>query len=143
MRFAFLALLLATTSAAAQTEIHRCVQEDGSIAFSQLPCTERQAEPEPDDIASDSDDDEALDYSDDDFASPFDEAEVVEVQVEVEASLPEPVSQDRAECEKITRDAIDAVDLEMRSSDYTAEEGGEYLARLRELTQKLRACKQL
>jgi hypothetical protein len=57
--------------------------------------------------------------------------------------VPGPVSQDRAECEKTTRDAIDAIDLEMRETAYTKEQGEEYLAELLVLTQQLRACKQL
>lgn len=60
-----------------------------------------------------------------------------------EPDLPEPASQDRAECEKTTRDAIDAIDLEMRQAPYTKEQGEEYLAELLVLTQQLRACKQL
>ena len=53
------------------------------------------------------------------------------------------MSQNRAECEKTTRDAIDAIDLRMRQSPYTQEEGRAYLEELRVLTQQLRACKQL
>jgi hypothetical protein len=53
------------------------------------------------------------------------------------------VSQDRAECEKMTRDAIDAIDLEMRENPYTKEQGEEYRAELLALTQQLRARKQL
>ena len=60
-----------------------------------------------------------------------------------EPELPEPVSQDRAECERKTRDAIDAIDLEMRENPYTKEQGEEYPAELLALTQHLRACKQL
>ena len=60
-----------------------------------------------------------------------------------EPKLPEPVSQDRAECEKMTRDAIDAIDLEMRENPYTKEHGEEYRAELLALTQQLRARKQL
>jgi hypothetical protein len=43
----------------------------------------------------------------------------------------------------MTRDAIDAIDLEMRQTTYTREQGREYLAALLELTEQLRACKQL
>ncbi len=45
--------------------------------------------------------------------------------------------------EKTTRDAIDAIDLEMRGNAYTKEQGEEYLAELLTLTRQLRACKQL
>jgi len=43
----------------------------------------------------------------------------------------------------MTRDAIDAIDLEMRETTYTKEQGEEYLAELLVLTQQLRGCKQL
>jgi hypothetical protein len=60
-----------------------------------------------------------------------------------EPALPEPASQDRAECEKITRDAIDTIDFEMRENAYSKEQGEEYLAELLVLTKQLRTCKQL
>jgi hypothetical protein len=60
-----------------------------------------------------------------------------------EPTSPELLSQDRAECEKTTRDAIDAIDLEMRETACTKEQGQEYLAELLALTQQLRGCKQL
>lgn len=132
MIVARVALLLIASSAVAETEIYRCAQEDGSFAFSQLPCI--AAEPQPE--ASDEPPEPA-----DEFASPYDDPEYFSTQPE--ASFPEPVSEDRAECEKLTRDAIDAIDLEMRETDFTPEEGRAYLARLRELTWQLRACKRL
>ncbi len=57
-------------------------------------------------------------------------------------AVPVTPSQDRSECEKTTRDAIDAIDFEMHKA-YTKDEGRRYLAQLLELTQQLRACKQL
>ena len=56
-----------------------------------------------------------------DFVNPFDEP--ASPPTPSEPKLPEPVSQDRAECEKTTRDAIDAIDLEMRETPYTKEQG--------------------
>ncbi|MGI9238621.1 MAG: hypothetical protein ACR2QZ_14580, partial [Woeseiaceae bacterium] len=76
-----------------------------------------------------------------DFVNPFDEP--AGPPAPVESTLPERISQDRDECEKTTRDAIDAIDLEMRESSYSKEQGQEYLAELLELTRQLRACKQL
>jgi hypothetical protein len=76
-----------------------------------------------------------------DFVNPFDEP--ANPPTPSEPKLPEPVSQDRAECEKTTRDAIDAIDFEMRETPYTKEQGEEYRAELLALTQQLRACKQL
>ena len=144
MRFAIVVLMLAGTSATADTEIHRCLLDDGTIAFQQNPCS---------DPAIKADDSSKVDESpgagekpaaDDDvfdFVNPFDEP--ASPLPPSEPDLPEPVSQDRAECEQTTRDAIDAIDLEMRESPYTKEQGEEYLAELLALTQQLRACKQL
>ena len=136
MRFAFVILLLAGTSAVAQTEIHRCPLEDGTFSFQEMPCPK----PASQDDEVDSDDSDTVATRDDavDTSSPFDEPETPP-----ESALPEPVSQDRAECEKTTRDAIDAIDLRMRQNPYTQEEGRAYLDELRGLTQQLRACKQL
>ena len=41
MRVAMVALMLAAASAAADTEIHRCLLDDGTIAFQEMPCSER------------------------------------------------------------------------------------------------------
>ena len=144
MRSTIVVLMLAATSAAADTEIHRCLLEDGTIAFQETPC------PEPAAVANDGSDpgedygageDPAADDDVFDFVNPFDEP--VNPSSTAEPTLPEPVSHDRAECEKTTRDAIDAIDLEMREHAYTKEQGQEYLAELLALTQQLRACKQL
>ncbi len=141
MRFAFVILLFAGTSAIADTEIHRCPLADGTFSFQEMPCTEPTVDDDEgitDDRAADTPltGDDAFD-----FANPFDEPETPPTQPE--PALPEPVSQDRAECEKTTRDAIDAIDLRMRQDTYTREEGRAYMEELRTLTQQLRACKQL
>ena len=118
--------------------------EDGTIAFQEIPCPEPAV---PVDNGSETDErhsengppaagDDAFD-----FVNPFDEPE--NPPTPAEAMQPEPASQDRAECEKTTRDAIDAIDLEMRGNAYTKEQGEEYLAGLLALTRQLRACKQL
>jgi hypothetical protein len=122
-RIAIVLSMLAGAGAAADTEIHRCLLEDGTIAFQETPC------PEP---AVDVDDGGTPAADDDDFVSP-----------PAEPKLPEALTQDRADCEKTTRDAIDAIDLEMRTGTYTKEQGKEYLAELLALTKQLRACKQL
>ncbi len=115
MRLAVIALMLVGTSLSADTEIYRCALDDGTFAFQEKPCPEPEQEVD----------------------------EPTEPSAEPEERMPDPVTQDRAECEKSTRDAIDAIDLEMRQSTYSKEQGQEYLAELRVLTQKLRACKQL
>ena len=144
MRVAMVALMLAAASAAADTEIHRCLLDDGTIAFQEMPCSERAVDAND---GSESDESRragetpAADDDVFDFVNPFDEPASPPTPSEPE--LPEPVSQDRAECEKMTRDAIDAIDLEMRETPYTKEQGEEYRAELLALTQQLRACKQL
>ena len=40
MRFTIVVLMLAGTSATANTEIHSCLLDDGTIAFQQKPCSE-------------------------------------------------------------------------------------------------------
>jgi hypothetical protein len=144
MRIAAVLMMFATTAVVANTEIHRCVQEDGTIAFQATPCPEPSV-----DVGDDSEsvEDQGTDeepIADDhvfDVVSPADEPE--SVPPTAEPALPEALSQDRAECEKTTRDAIDTIDLEMREQAYTKEQGEAYLARLLQLTEQLRACKQL
>jgi len=137
-------LMLGGTSVTADTEIHRCSLEDGTIAFQETPCPEAAANTDDGSAAGESHKDSGTPAANDDvfdFVNPFDE--LASPQPHSEATLSEPVSQDRAECEKTTRDAIDAIDLEMRATAYTKEQGRAYLTRLRALTQQLRACKQL
>ncbi len=134
-RVGIVVLMLAGTSIAAATEIHRCLLEDGTFAFQETPCPEPAADVDSGSEAGESHSENGRPAADDDafdFVNPFDEP-----------ALPESVSQDRAECEKKTRDAIDAIDLEMRGNAYTKEQGDEYLAELLALTRQLRACKQL
>ena len=144
MRGALLTLLtLVTTSVSAQTEIHRCLQADGTTVFQQMPCPETARN-------SDSENQEGGDQRDSaalvpadgyaDFVNPFDAAE--DDSVAADTASDKPVSQDRATCEKKSRDAIDAIDLEMRKG-YTEEQGQGYLSELLVLTKQLRACKQL
>jgi hypothetical protein len=144
MRFAMVVLMLAAARAAADTEIHRCLLDDGTIAFQEMPCSERAVNANDGSESDESHSAGETPAADDDvfdFVNPFDEPASPPATAEPE--LPEPVSQDRAECEKMTRDAIDAIDLEMRETPYTKEQGEEYLAELLALTQQLRACKQL
>lgn len=143
MRSVVVVLMLAATSVAANTEIYRCQLEDGTIAFQATPCPEPAADADGGDDSGESADADEDPVEDDafDFVNRFDEP--ADPPAAEEEPLPEPVSQDRAECEKTTRDAIDAIDLEMREQAYTKEQGEAYLAELLALTQQLRACKQL
>ena len=136
-------LMLASIDVNAELEIHRCVQDDGTIAFQEMPCPKPESA---DDAGTggadrDSDRDDSAPADDSfDFVNPFDAPEGAPVASDTE--LPESLSQDRAKCEKTTRDAIDAIDLEMRKG-YTKEQGDQYLAELLTLTRQLRACKTL
>ena len=144
MRFTIAVLMLAGTSPLADTEIHSCLLDDGTIAFQQKPCPEPAVKADVGSEVGESPGAGETPAADDDvfdFVNPFDEP--ASLPPPSEPDLPEPVSQDRSECEKLTRDAIDAIDLEMRESPYTKEQGEEYLAELLTLTQQLRACKQL
>lgn len=144
LKCAVFVFVLATTGGAANTEIHRCLLGDGTTAFQETPCPEPAA---PADESSEPDESGVEDNSrvprDDvfDFVNPHDEP--ADPPTDSEPATPEAVSQDRAECEKSTRDAIDAIDLEMRGNTYTKEQGEAYLAELLALTKQLRECKQL
>ena len=144
MRSTIVVLILAAASAAADTEIHRCLLEDGTTAFQETPCPETPVDTNDGNESDDSrgaGEDTAADDDVFDFVNPFDQPEGPPASAET--TVPEPVTQDRAECEKTTRDAIDAIDLEMRETQYTKEQGQEYLAELLTLTQQLRRCKEL
>ena len=138
-----LALLLLGLNVGAQPEIHRCLQEDGTIAFQETPCPEPEsADDATNSVSANDNDANGTAPADDffDFVNPFDEPG--DPSLPTEPVLPEKLSQDRALCEKTTRDAIDAIDLEMRKG-YSKEQGEQYLAELLTLTQQLRACKTL
>lgn len=140
-------LLLALASANAGAEIYRCPQADGTVSFQETPCPEpvaneetgSQGEQQPEDPATA----DALQAPvDDTFSSPFDDTDEPVISTEpVEPALPLP-SDDRAECEKLTRDAIDAIDLELQKG-YSEEEREAYADELLLLTKQLRACKSL
>ena len=141
---AMVVFMLAGTSVAADSEIHRCLLEDGTVAFQETPCPEPAVHIDKGSEAGESHSESGTPAADDgafDFVNPFDEP--ASPPTPAEPTLPESVSQDRAKCEKTTRDAIDAIDLEMRGNAYTKEQGEEYLTELLALTQQLRACKQL
>jgi hypothetical protein len=134
--------MLTGTRVIADTEIHRCLLEDGTVAFQEMPCAEPATETDDESETSDSRSAKAPAVDDDssDFASPFDDVAPAEPS---KPNPPAPASQNRARCEKTTRDAIDAIDLEMQENAYSEEQGQEYLAELLTLTKQLRACKQL
>ena len=144
MRVTMMVLVLAGTGVAADTEIHRCLLDDGTFSFQEMPCPVAAVNADDGIEAGDGHKDSGAPAVEDnvlDFVNPFDET--ANPPMHSEATLPEPVSLDRAECQKTTRDAIDAIDLKMRENAYTKEQGQAYLADLLALTRQLRACKQL
>jgi hypothetical protein len=121
-RLSFILLLAACCVpgiAGAQTEIHKCLDAGGGVVYSQLPCRDQvpaEAEsPEP--------------------------APPPETPEPAEDATPEPPDTDAntSACKKRYRDAIDAIDAEIRS-EYSPEKDDEYKQRLLELTRKLREC---
>ena len=143
-RISLLVLVFASANVVAGTEIYRCSLEDGTIAFQEMPCPEPAESADESGDSGESNGDSSTPAPHDaafDFVNPFDEPSGAPMPVE--AALPEALSEDRAACEKTTRDAIDVIDLEMRENPYSKEQGQEYLAQLLELTRQLRACKQL
>ncbi len=144
MRVTILVLILIGTGVAADTEIHRCLLEDGTLAFQEMPCSVPVAKANDASETGDGHKDSGTPAANSDgldFVNPYDEP--VSSPMHSETTPPETISPDRAECEKTTRDAIDAIDLKMRENAYTKEQGRANLADLLELTQQLRACKQL
>ena len=137
MRFAIVVSILIAANSAADTEIHRCLLDDGTMAFQETPC------PEPADPTDEGSESGESRSASDSFAARNSLDQSESPPTDVGPTTPETVTQDRAECERKTRDAIDAIDIEMRETAYTKERGQEYLSELLALTQQLRACKQL
>lgn len=124
------AVLPVPTTAA---DIYRCTDENGNVAYLQLPCPpEEDAEREVTPDADASQAEQAVNWM---SAQPQPEAE----------QLTNPAPSSRLEnesldtCKKRYRDQIDAIDAELRSS-WSADEAGNYKEQLRALTQQLRAC---
>ena len=120
---AWLAILLAI-AAPANADIYRCTDEDGNVAYLQLPC------PEPAAIEETVDEPQSEEGGEGDVEEPV-ATPIVESSREPGEAL--------ADCRKRYRDQIDAIDLEMRNG-FSPEQAGDYKERLRTLTQQLRAC---
>jgi hypothetical protein len=124
-RTVLLVSLLVAATPRASADIYKCTDEDGNVAYLQLPCPVKKAMPvEP----SETDDsDEAVD------------------NIEPEATGPTPAPSSRlpgeplAQCKKRYRDQIDAVEAELFSADF-ADQSEAFKERLLVLTQQLRAC---
>ena len=118
--------MLLISAPLASSEIHKCVDEDGNVAYQQTPCPEPvESEPlEP---------------------VPAAEPELPLVTTEEPPGEPEPVRaelkkpEDIEACKIPLREAIDEIEAEMLRG-YSAERGGEFKQELRVLTEAMRAC---
>jgi hypothetical protein len=114
-------------TASAQTQIHKCTDADGGVAYSQLPCTPQES------VESEKTEPDAKAES----ATP-----VTAIQ---ELSITDPPQEEpkletnRSACRKRYRDAIDAVDAEI-GREYSPDKAEQYKQRLLLLTRKLREC---
>ena len=118
--------MLLISAPLASSEIHKCVDEDGNVAYQQTPCPEPvESEPLEPVPAADS---ESLPVV---TEEPSAESE------QVRAELKRPV--DVEACKIPLREAIDEIEAEMLRG-YSAERGEEFKQELRVLTESMRAC---
>jgi hypothetical protein len=106
-------------TASAQTQIHKCTDADGGVAYSQLPCAPQKSveaeKTEPDAKAE--------------STPPASEIPPEEPELETNGSA----------CKKHYRDAIDAIDAEI-GREYSPDKAEQYKQQLLLLTRKLRQC---
>lgn len=122
-----IAALLGSTEAKA--DIYKCEDPQGGIVYQETPCPEPEEEPAEEAAAAD------------EAASQPRRLELGE-SLEDEVASIEEENERRAEveaCKQQYRDAIDAIDLEIRNS-YSPEQKEYYLGRLKELTEQMSAC---
>lgn len=122
--------------APARAEVYKCEDPEQGVIYQQTPCPEPEAEE-----AADA---EPLADEDEPAPRPTTQRKVVGRHQSVEDVIAAE-EQDRARrqeieaCKQQYRDAIDAIDLEIRNS-YTPEQREYYLGRLKALTDKMAAC---
>ena len=134
LRFAFISVCL-LSSASAQTVIHRCLDAEGNVVFSQLPC---EAEEAAETDAPDNED-QVDEQPETRMEAPV-EGDPPESEFFVVEELREARSEEEvAACKKQYRDAIDAIDAEM-AREYSPENAEQYKERLLALTRQLRQC---
>ncbi len=110
----------AVFSANADSEIYKCVDADGNVAYQQTPCPVVKVEPEVVELPEQ-----------------LEEAEEAEV-----LQAPAASNQSREEveaCKDPLREAIDEIEAEMLRG-FSPEQGEEFKAKLRTRTQEMRAC---
>lgn len=121
--------------APARAEVYKCDDPGQGVIYQQTPCPE--PEPEETSDAAQADEDEPA-------AQQPAQRQVVGRHQAVEDVIAAE-QEDRARrreieaCKQQYRDAIDAIDLEIRNS-YTPEQREYYLGRLKALTEKMAAC---
>ena len=130
-----IAALLVSTDADA--DIHKCEDPEGGIVYQETPCPEPKAEEAEEDAVAN------------EAAAPAPAPEPTRTRrlgrgqsLEDTVASIEEENERRAEveaCKQQYRDAIDAIDLEIRNS-YSPEQKEYYLGRLKELTEKMDAC---
>lgn len=114
------ALLLVAYSAKAGTEIHKCVDADGNIAYQQTPCPVEKKKTEVVELPE----------------------QIDEIEEEQPPQAPAINNQTHGEveaCKDPLRDAIDAIEAEMLRG-FSPEQGEEFKEKLRTLTEEMRAC---
>ena len=106
-------------TARAQTQIHKCTDADGNVAYSQLPCVSQEPEAE------------AKSTPPVTVEADFSIAEIPQEEPERETNT--------SACKKRYRDAIDIIDAEI-GHEYSADKAEQYKQQLLILTRKLRQC---
>lgn len=130
----------------AQTEIHRCNQPDGTIAYQAQPCAHAESA-DVSETEADADPQPSANEAIDPFASPYDRPQEAAAAAEATGKSPAsdakpPASQARRRCEDDVRTRIDAIEVELRDASTPADDR-ERLGELLELTARLRDCKAL
>lgn len=114
-------------TAGAQTQIYKCADADGGVAYSQLPCAPQKSE-EPEKTEPDTKAESSAPVTPEQELS----------KTEIVREEPESKTGSSA-CKKRYRDAIDAIDAEI-GLEYSPEKAEQYKQRLMVLTRKLRQC---
>jgi len=114
-------------TASAQTQIHKCKDADGGVAYSQLPCAPQKS------VESEKTEPDAKAES----ATPVSVEQELSI-TEIPQEEPE-LETNRSACQKRYRDAIDAIDAEI-GREYLPDKAEQYQQRLLLLTRNLRQC---
>lgn len=135
------------TGATAEPEIYRCTQDDGTVAFQQMPCRSAPVAPPETRQADEPQYEEQTQTRPEPGgarlpSSISDSAPPEQTEVDPDPRKPVAVSGNRADCEKSARDAIDAIDAELQASG-NPENDRARLDELLKLTRRLRLCKEL